>query len=54
MPKTNLNAVDTWALGEYLAVLRQFAQDSSAAERAPETAVEDGPAVAGEPVSDDM
>jgi len=54
MSKTNLNAVDTWALGEFLAVLRQVAQDAGAAEYAPETAAEDEPSVAGDPVSDGM
>ena len=53
MSTTNLKAVDTWDLGEFLAVLRQVAQDAGAAERAPETAAEDAPAVAGDPFGGD-
>ena len=53
MSKLNLTAVDTWDLGEFLAVLRQVAQDAGAAERAPETAAENGPAVEGNPFEGD-
>jgi hypothetical protein len=53
MSKLDLAAVDTWDLGEFLAVLRQVAQDAGAAERAPETAAENGPAVAGDPFEGD-
>jgi hypothetical protein len=49
MSTMNINAVDTWDLGELLAVLRQVAQDAGAAELVPEMAAEDGPAVAGDP-----
>ena len=49
----NLKTVDTWDLGELLAVLRQVAQDAGAAERAPETVAADGPAAAGDPLPGD-
>ncbi len=48
MSTTNLKAVDTWDLGEFLAVLRQVAQDAGAAGHVPETAAEVRPVAAGE------
>jgi len=49
MSNANLKAVDTWDLGEFLAVLRQIAQDASPAECVPGTAVESEHAAAGAP-----
>lgn len=40
MPKTIVNAVDTWDLGEFLAMLGQVARDAGAWERAPESETE--------------
>lgn len=44
MSNANLKAVDTWDLEAFLAVLRQIAQDTGAAESVPGTAVKIGPA----------
>ena len=47
MSTTNLKTVDTWDLADFLAALRQVAQDANAAGRAPEMAAEDGPTSPG-------
>jgi hypothetical protein len=47
MSNSNLKAVDSWGLGEFLAALGQIAQDAGAAEFESGTAGELEPAVAG-------
>jgi hypothetical protein len=53
MTTTKRTAADTWTLDEFLAALRQVAQNAGVAEHAPDLAAEIAPAAAGAPLEAD-